>query len=84
MEDVIFVLGFSLVMIILASGCCFYMVQRARAKGSMGSAQIDQFESRIQAIESRLSDIQEIVLSIDDQLKRPSQNAAISTARELS
>jgi hypothetical protein len=84
MEDVIAVLGFSLVMVILASGCCFYIVQRARNKWKTGSAQIDQFEDRIQMIESRLSDIQDIVISIDDQLKRPSQNAAIPTARELS
>ncbi|MGA1194936.1 MAG: hypothetical protein ACO36I_00415 [Candidatus Latescibacterota bacterium] len=84
MEDVIAVLGFSLVMVILASGCCFYIVQRAKAKGNMSSAQINQFEDRIQTIESRLSDIQDIVISIDDQLKRPSQNVTTPTARELS
>ena len=83
-DKIIFASAFSMVLIILASGCFFYIVQRAKNKWKPGSAQIDQFENRIQLIESRLSDIQDIVISIDDQLKRPSQHAAIPTARELS
>jgi hypothetical protein len=72
------------ILIILASGCCFYIVQRTKAKWVAGTSQIEQFENRIEAIEARLSDIQDIVISIDDQLKRSSHNNTTPTVRELS
>lgn len=81
---ILVVLGLAAILIILASGCCFYIVQRAKAKWTPGTSQIEQFEDRIQAIEARLHDIQDIVISIDDQLKRSSDTNTTPTLRELS
>lgn len=85
MEDFIAVSAFGVVMIILASGICFYIVQRAKSKwGSGDQTKISEFEYRIQNIEARLGDIQDIVISIDDQLKRSKQQDVMPTSRELS
>lgn len=85
MEDavILLVLGVMAILIILASGCCYYIVQRTKAKWTTGTSQIEQFEDRIQTIESRLSDIQDIVISIDDQLKRSPQNNVTPTVSDI-
>lgn len=84
MEDVIAVTTFGLMMIILASGCCYYIIMRARSLKNSNRHTIDQFEDRIQNIENRLSDIQDIVLSIDDQLKRSPTHSVTPSVKELS
>ena len=86
MEDaiILMILGVTAILIILASGGCYYIVQRSKAKWTTDTSKIEQFEDRIQAIESRLGDIQEVVISIDDQLKRSSQNQATPTVSDLS
>jgi hypothetical protein len=61
------------VLIILASTTSYYIVTRTKAKWKNNHVQInklDMFEARIAAIETRLTDIQDIVISIDEQLKR--------------
>ena len=62
------------IMIILASGLCHYIVQRAKSKPweSGKTPDVQKLEQRLESLEQRLTDIQDIVLSIDDQLKRGS------------
>ena len=86
MEDAVILLTLSVtvILIILASGCCFYIIQRTKARWTTDTSQIEQFEDRIQAIDARLSDLQDIVISIDDQLKRSSHANTTSTLREIS
>ena len=67
--------------VVLPIGGCYYLVRRANAKWHGTQSQL---EDRIQTIESRLGDIQEVVISIDDQLKRLSQNKVTPTVGDLS
>lgn len=84
MEDVIAVTTVGLAMVLLASGSCYYMVMRALSFRSGNQQTLDTFEGRIQNIEARLSDIQNIVLSIDDQLKRTPTSTPNPSVKELS
>jgi len=69
----------SVVVITLASALCYNIVQRTKHSAKHGpNIKIEQFEARIAAIETRLSDIQEIVISIDDQLKRPTRQPSFA------
>lgn len=55
-----------------------HAILRAKAKWKYEpGVQVEQFEARIANIENRLSDIQDIVIAIDDQLKRSNQHSSI-------
>ena len=69
----------SIVVIILVSALCYNIVQRAKHGKKHGpNVQIEQFQTRIAAIETRLADVQDIVISIDDQLKRPTRQPILA------
>ena len=63
-----------IVTIILSSGLCYYIVERAKSRPwkSGKAPDVEKLEQRLESLEQRLTDIQDIVLSIDDQLKRSS------------
>ena len=67
--------------VVLPIGGCYYLVRRANTKWHGTQSQL---EDRIQVIESRLSDIQEVVISIDDQLKRSSETNMTPTVSDPS
>jgi len=69
--EILLTIAFSLVILLLTLSFSHYIVQRTKAKWTHGrGVQVDQFEARIAAIETRIADVQDIVISIDDQLKR--------------
>lgn len=70
--------------VIFPLGLCYYLVQKANANLKSASAQTAQFEDRIQALESRVGDVQDVVLSIDDQLKQMTRQDIPLMKRELS
>ena len=81
--EILLTITVGIVTILLASSFTFHIVQRTKAKWTHGrGVQVDQFEARIAAIETCLADIQDIVISIDDQLKRSKSKADRQLALE--
>jgi hypothetical protein len=58
-----------LALVICAVALLKYVEQRAK-KGGLANPQVVQLEQRLGELERRLTDIQEIVLSIDEKLER--------------
>ena len=72
-------MAISICMIIAVSVCCYYFVQRTKATWKKGSGRPDdELQARIEALEGRVADIQDIVISIDDQLKRTARRLDLS------
>lgn len=69
-----FSIGLSMIICALAVGVRFVRSGFGDFKrGNMGKGQIEQFDRRIGDMERRLTDIQEIVLAIDEKLERQSK-----------
>jgi len=66
---VLFTIAACVCLIILSAGTCHYIVQRAKNARKHGQVNADQLEQRLDILEKRLTDIQDIIISIDDQLK---------------
>lgn len=83
MEFIAMISGF-VCAVIVPLVVCYYILQKSKTKWQYDTTAVNQLEDRIQNIENRLSDIQEIVFSIDDQLKRPSTQSTTPSVKELS
>ena len=67
---ILFTIAACVCLIILSAGACHFIVQRSKNLRKRGRVpDTDQIEQRLASLEKRLNDIQDIVISIDDQLK---------------
>ena len=64
-------MDFSMGIALIICAVALLRLAEGRAKkGGLGKEQVEQFDRRIGEMEKRLTDIQEIVLAIDEKLER--------------
>ena len=84
MGNLILQIAFGICLIILAGGLVAYMNNRKRPRGTfkgIGPDHAEKIEARLDALEQRLTDIQDVMITIDDKLDRQERRSDVSVGK---